>query len=265
MFSRSLQRPGISRKFYELFLGMRLGKIDDRKYEDRFSLVWDAVESDAQNLMDSDADLSDFKALVLQLGISIKPTLNDVSYALRLFRETRDLASKLDRPITVFETGTAKGFSSLTMSLAMDKKHGGAVHTIDILPHSKELYWNAYGDKTHGKRSRLGLVSKWPELAARVEFHEGETETVIRNLDLPQIDLAFLDAQHDYQSVMSEFRYVSARQVASSVIVLDDVDESKFPGIFRAVKEIESGPHPYNVELVEPSGIRKAIAILRRV
>lgn len=264
MLSKALQKPGISRKLYELLLRMRLGRIEESRYEERFSRVWREVEEDAEKIIGSNAQLSVFKQLVLRLGISIKPTLNDVGYALRLFQETSYLASRLNRPITVFETGTAKGFSSLTMALAMHHKFGGTVHTIDILPHSKELYWNAYGDKTHGKRSRSSLIAAWPELAARVQFHEGETDTVIKSLDLEQIDLAFLDAQHDYQSVMSEFRYVSERQITSSVIVLDDVDEYKFPGIFKAVKEIESGPYPYQVEFIKSAGLGKAIAVLRR-
>lgn len=265
MISKALQRPGLARKLYELFLGIRLGSIDDSHYVNRFTRVWDSTESDAKKLFASEQDLETFRELVLHLAISIKPSINDVNYALRLFEETRALASKLGRPLTVFETGTAKGFSSLTMSLAMNPSHGGRVHTIDMLPHSRKLYWNAYGDKRIGKRARSELVSSWPDLVSRVQFHEGTTEKVIETLDLPQIDLAFLDAQHDYNSVMSEFEYVRARQVSQSVIVMDDVDETKFPGIFTAVKEIDRGAYPYEVELIEGEGTKKAIAILRRL
>lgn len=257
-------RPGIPRKIYEWFINQRLGKIDETVYTRKFSKTWELVRSEAERRLASPKDLELFKELTLNLAVTIKPTVNDVHYALSLYEETSSLAKSRNQPLTIFETGTAKAFSSLVMSLAVSNHKGGTVHTIDLVSHSEKRFWNAIGDKTHGKRARRDLIARWPKLASNIVFHEGSTNEVTKTLPLERIDLAFLDAQHDYHSVMSEFEFVNQRQVKGSVIVLDDVDSSLFPGIYKAVHEIKKSSHPYDVEIIPGSGVRKSIAILRK-
>jgi len=61
--------------------------------------------------------------------------------------------------ITIFETGTSRGFSSVCMSKAInDSSIAGKVITFDILPHNKKMYWNIIFDHD-GMRSRSELLS----------------------------------------------------------------------------------------------------------
>ena len=49
--------------------------------------------------------------------------------------------------ITILETGTARGYSSICMSKALnDRKQKGKIFTIDILPNNKKMYWNCIED-----------------------------------------------------------------------------------------------------------------------
>ena len=52
---------------------------------------------------------------------------------------------KLNHSISIIETGTSKGFSSLCMAKALsDLKKIGSIHTIDILPINKKFFGIAY-------------------------------------------------------------------------------------------------------------------------
>ena len=49
--------------------------------------------------------------------------------------------------IKILEIGTARGFSSICMSKAInDTGIKGVINTIDIIPHKKEIYWNCIDD-----------------------------------------------------------------------------------------------------------------------
>ena len=53
-----------------------------------------------------------------------------------------------------------------------------------------------------------------------------------------RIHFAFLDGPHTYDDLMFEFELVKQRQLKGDVIVCDDFNERKFPGIVQAVNEI---------------------------
>ena len=64
--------------------------------------------------------------------------------------------------INIFESGTARGFSSICMSKALiDSNQKGTIYTTDIIPHLKKMYWNIIDDHTRGKLTRLQLLEKW--------------------------------------------------------------------------------------------------------
>ena len=45
--------------------------------------------------------------------------------------------------ISIFETGTARGFSSICMAKALiDMNSPGFITTIDSIPHENKIYWN---------------------------------------------------------------------------------------------------------------------------
>lgn len=142
--------------------------------------------------------------------------------------------------VMILETGTARGFSSLCMSKALeDSCINGKIVTLDCLPHNEKMFWNCIDD-LEGKKTRAELLQPWKKLLNNIIFLQCWTKDALPNLGFQRINFAFLDAQHSYKSVMSEFFYVSKYQKIGDVIVFDDVTEKKFPGIVKAVNQISS-------------------------
>lgn len=141
--------------------------------------------------------------------------------------------------ITIIETGTARGFSTLCMARALsDARRAGTILTIDILPHESKIYWNCIDD-LDGKKTRRELLSPWSDLTSKfVVFLWGESRALLPAVATDRVHFAFIDAAHDFDTVMFEFSHVGPRQRRGDVIVFDDVTPSLFPGIVRAVDEI---------------------------
>ena len=74
------------------------------------------------------------------------------------------------KTINTFETGTARGFSAICMSKAIqDSEVNGNIITIDILPHNKKMYWNCIDD-IEGKKTRQELLMPWSEQLDCITF-----------------------------------------------------------------------------------------------
>ncbi|KLN58960.1 hypothetical protein WH96_20185 [Kiloniella spongiae] len=166
--------------------------------------------------------------------------------------------------LTVFETGTARGFSALCMAKALhDAEQAGQIITVDILPHDQAMYWNCIDD-IDGKKSRRELLSPWDDLLNSIVFNQSETKTALVRLGLNRIHFAFLDASHTFEDVINEFNFVSSRQKLDDIIVFDDVTPQTFPGVVEAIECIRN-THPYDVEYLKADEARcYAIATRQR-
>ena len=158
--------------------------------------------------------------------------------ALTDYLRTHPASDPTDR-ITILETGTARGFSALCMAKALhDAARPGVILTTDIIPHEQEIYWNCIDD-LEGKRSRRDLLKPWQDLVDRfIVFLWGDSMSILPSLSEGRIHFAFIDGAHSYDDVMFEFKHVAAKQKRGDLMVFDDVNESQFPGIFRAVEDI---------------------------
>ena len=143
--------------------------------------------------------------------------------------------------MTVLETGTARGFSAVCMARALaDSGARGKILTIDVLPHELPIYWNCISD-CDGPASRRQLLSPYRDLVEEfVVFIQGRSDAALSQLSMPRIDFAFLDAAHDYSSLLMEFRYVGRSQQPGDLVVIDDYSTETFPGVVRAVDEVVS-------------------------
>ena len=148
--------------------------------------------------------------------------------------------SRPGEKIVIFETGTARGFSSLCMSKAMhDKKYPGVILTFDVLPHSVPMYWNCITDHTLGVLTREKLLEPWKELLQDyIIFHQGDTRVELQKVKVGRINFAFLDGAHTYKDVMYEFKHVVDRQQPGDIVVYDDYTFDQFPGLVKAVDDI---------------------------
>ena len=143
--------------------------------------------------------------------------------------------------LNILETGTARGFSSICMAKALEgQKKEGKIVTLDPLPHNEKMYWSCIDD-LEGPRTRAELLGNYSDWIDRyIYFLEGKSEEVLHKLELSRIHFAFLDGAHDYEDVKFEISYVVPRQHKGDIIFFDDYQESYFPGIVKAVREIEA-------------------------
>tara|TARA_A100001388_G_C28765570_1_gene500518 strand:+ start:1473 stop:2372 length:900 start_codon:yes stop_codon:yes gene_type:complete len=143
------------------------------------------------------------------------------------------------KPIFIFETGTARGFSSICMSKALnDQKVNGQIITIDCIPHNQKILWNSIIDND-GPSTRAELLSLWPKELENIFFIQGWSDVILNRMHLNRIHFAFLDAQHTRKAVLEEFNFVSKKQMKGDIIIFDDVTKGYFDGVCEAVCEIE--------------------------
>lgn len=172
-------------------------------------------------------------------------------------------SNKNNSELRIFETGTARGFSSLCMAKSLlDNEVNGSIITLDCIPHNKKIYWNAIDDH-NGPRTRAELLKKWDKELEKVIFIQGWTHEVIKNIGIKRINFAFLDAHHSKKDVLFEYKFVSERQNKGDIIIFDDVTTDLFPGVCAALKDIEY-ENNYRVIYLESSKNRR-YAIAKRI
>lgn len=164
--------------------------------------------------------------------------------------------------ITIWETGTARGFSSLCMARALkDQKRAGLILTFDVLPHQTAMYWNCIDDN-EGPRTRAELLCTWKDfLTDYIVFHQGDTRLELPKVQTERIHFAFLDGAHTYEEVMFEFNQIRDRQQPGDMIVYDDYTPTQFPGLVKAVDEICQRYHYRRTDLQVHAGRGYVVAV----
>lgn len=152
--------------------------------------------------------------------------------ALRYYLNSNDVGGG---PVSVLETGTARGFSAVCMAKALvDAGAPGTVTTIDLLPHNRPMLWNCIDD-FDGPKTREDLLGYWPRELARIIFIQGQTGAGVVKIGLKRVNFAFLDAGHSFRDVIAEYNFVKQRQLKGDVIVFDDVTSGAQTEVRRAL------------------------------
>jgi len=197
-----------------------------------------------------------FDKLALHTQVVIKKSKVNYYHGKLLYVILNDyiMRNHLDE-LTILETGTARGFSSICMSKALNETNQrGKIYTIDILPNEKKMYWNCIDDH-EGKKTRLELLSQWQKELKNIKFYTGKSKKILKKLKFERINFAFLDAAHNFKDLMAEYEFVSMLQKKGDVIFFDDYSPNIFNQVVKAVKEIESKKN-YNIEKIYGSNER---------
>lgn len=197
--------------------------------------------SDLENEFGFQIDKEFLDGLAFLTQISIKESEPNYVHGRMLYAALREYISRSQVDyISIFETGTARGFSALCMARALeDAKLDGFLVSCDILPHDKPILWNCAADHL-GPASRRSLLHNYERLLRRVCFIQADTMIGLNRVGLERINFAFIDAQHELEPVMIESRFVAERQQPGDVIVYDDVNRSMFPGVVEGVEAMTS-------------------------
>ena len=185
-------------------------------------------------------DLNWLNQLALTTQVVIKKSEINYQHGRILYAELYNYIDKnMPKNIDILETGTARGFSSVCMSKAIvDSNSDGKIHTIDILPNNKKIYWNCISD-IDGKKTRTELLKNWAIYVDKIKFHTGNSINVLKKLDLKRVNFAFLDGSHNKKKVQIEFDWVKKRQFKNDVIIFDDYDPKNFKGICELIDNLE--------------------------
>ncbi len=187
-----------------------------------------------------DSDFVDDVALATQ--VVPKDEALDWSHGILLYAALRSYLERTapERPVTIFETGTARGFSAICMAKALqDAGRAGTILTVDVLHAERPIFWNSIVDAEGRPQTRLELLEPWSQLVEdHVVFLRGDVSVALEQIGLARIHFAFLDAEHTYDAVRRELAFVSAHQRRGDVIVCDDYTPREFPEIVRAVDEL---------------------------
>ena len=181
--------------------------------------------------------------LSLVTQISIKPSSPNFDHGRVLYSTLRAYTEKLNKDaeeLTIIETGTARGFSSICMAKALkDANISGRIITFDVLPHNVEMFWNGITDHQKGPVSRKTLIENWRSLVAKyIIFIEGPSSLEMKKIFFDRVNFAFLDAVHTYKEVMQEFNFIKDKQLNGDIVIFDDYNPKTFPGVVKAVNEI---------------------------
>ena len=186
--------------------------------------------------------------LALRTSVSVKTSNPNWLHGYFLYEMVKNYTKNYqNKIINYFESGTAKGFSALVVAKAITASgNKPQITTIDIINDNKKRYWNALGDVT-GKRNRNQLLSDYEDLTRGIHFLKLRSRELNRAyFGRNEIDLAFLDGPHTYKNIKNEFKFVSSKLVSGGILLFDDYNESKYPGIHKFINEL----NPKNIEKI---------------
>ena len=243
-------------------------------YDDRFhqaNNTQNPIIDELENNLGYKIPVDFLEEVAYQVQISFKKSFPDFSHGRVLYSALSDYLKKHtgDRQnkgggYTIYETGTAKGFSSLCMAKALsDFNAGGKILTFDIIPHEVDMFWNCVNDHLRGPVSRKTLLDKWKELIdCYIFFIEGDSRLMLNKVHVGRVNFAFLDGGHTYKDVCFEFENICPKQHAGDVVIFDDYNKIEFPEIVQAVNEMTQ-KHGYSKEIIPLNGNRR-LAICRK-
>ncbi len=172
------------------------------------------------------------------------------------------------RPASVLEFGTGRGYGCLCAAWAMaDHELPARVFTIDMVAQTEAFEWPV--DQGAGPVVRtLSRRDVWPRAAPRewterIEILTGRTGDGMRRWNGPRVELAFIDAGHDYQAVRHDF--YSALEVAADRfgILFDDYAPEPGFGVQRLIDEEVDGAFEAHLVYTDrrwPGGERAGLA-----
>jgi len=202
--------------------------------------------------------------LALHTQVVIKESPINYQHGRVLYSELRKYIQNDNiKNINILEVGTARGFSSICMSKAIndDAKINGKINTIDIISNDQKIYWNCIDD-LESKKTRKELLKSWQKELNNISFFTGPSAFVLKKIRFNRIHFAYIDGMHDYFSTKKEFTYISNKQLIGDLIIFDDYSNS-FPGIIKLIDQIKNNKS-YEITIISSSKDR-AYAIAKKI
>jgi hypothetical protein len=131
---------------------------------------------------------------------------------------------------TVVNVGTARGHSAVCAAKALaDAGRSGTVHTIDVIHPDETRNWHANhapSDPLVGTETSMRkLVNRFHDPDSErvpIEFHTGDSTTVLQQWDGTAPDFVFHDGEHNYETVSADIETANVIGDDRPIHVFDD-------------------------------------------
>ncbi len=123
------------------------------------------------------------------------------------------------KPNYVIELGTSLGLGTLYLHKGFPS---AKLHTIEGCPNISNFAQNII-------KKELSTTSKKLSNIGNITFHIGNIDDILPTLckDLPQIDLAYIDANHRFEPTIRYFEQILPKITEKSILIFDDIHWSK--------------------------------------
>lgn len=149
------------------------------------------------------------------------------------------LAAQVPTDRAIVEVGSHKGMSTAYLASGSKAGHGAPVFAVDPW----DLPGNVYGKHGYNQpsvREQFEAQLRAARLWSRVTPTQGFSVDVAKDWTGPEIGLLFIDADHEEASVRADVAAWVPHLAADHVIVLDDLDTPRNPGVRVVADELAS-------------------------
>ena len=156
---------------------------------------------------------------------------------------------KIFLEVGVFHGVTARNVCELLYSIhgndfkyiGLDLFNENAENKDEVIPNTKfknplkNIYFNYI--KRQNPYSIDGVEDLLKKFKKNVSLIKGNSNIILKKIDMSNIDYVFLDGGHEYSTVMNDLETCSEVIKNDGIILCDDYDLSYAPGVKRAIDE----------------------------
>jgi predicted O-methyltransferase YrrM len=169
--------------------------------------------------------------------------------------------AKQTRPKTILEIGVWRGERARQLiSAALETHHPSQVTYLgfdlfDAMPADMVLVEASRRSKNPTIKEVWDSLGPFQDLGVRVQLVAGNTKETLKHHLVQNIDFAFIDGGHSYETVKNDWCNVERHMTSESVVIFDDyvndeaVEREGF-GVNRLISEIDSDR--YEINVVQP-------------
>lgn len=152
------------------------------------------------------------------------------------------------RPKQILEIGTAGGYSTMCMALAMsDNNIDGNIITVDPVSFDKLLpRLIDFDSKSGPEKVIMSTRDYWKKFASQKLLEKITVRSCysdqLLEMDMPEIDFCLIDGHHTYEAVACDFSIFTINASKNFTVVFDDYI-NELPNHVKKVIELHVKPH----------------------
>jgi len=163
----------------------------------------------------------------------------------------------IKRPKIFLEVGVFHGVTARNICELLQKIHGNDFQYIgldlfeentenkgEIIPNTKfsnpfkNIYFNYI--KRQNPYSLEAVKDLLKKFNKNISLLKGNSNSILKKIDMSKIDFVFLDGGHDYHTVKSDLNLCREVIINGGTVLCDDYDLSYAPGVKKAIDEFSS-------------------------